>query len=462
MKPILLIDFGSTYTKVTAVDVEAEFILSTAQSYTTAATDINEGLDNALADLFSRTGHLDFIGRYACSSAAGGLKMVTSGFVPELTAEASKLASLGAGAKVVGVYSYQLTPGDVREIDVKQPDIILLTGGTDGGDSECILHNAHMLATLKHDCPIIIAGNRSCAHQCAQILSGREVHVTKNVMPRFGELCIEPAQSVIRQVFLERIIKAKGLSKASKLISGIMMPTPAAVQSAMELLSDGTADEAGIGELVGIDLGGATTDVYSIAHGRPERPSTILKGLPEPRVKRTVEGDIGMRYGICGILDAAGLSRISTLSGIDEERCAALIDELASHTDKLPADDETERLDFALASLAVEIALKRHAGTIEQVYTPMGPAFVQAGKDLSGVKNLVATGGALIHAKHVWEIVSFAMAKEADPASLRPRAAGIWLDQKYILAAMGLLSNHYPSAALRIMKKELLTDGNPE
>ena len=103
MKPVLLIDFGSTYTKVTAVDLDSEALLGTAASYTTIQTDINDGLTNAVKKLEEKTGKLDFVARYACSSAAGGLRMVTSGLVPELTAEAAKMASRGAGAKIIKV-----------------------------------------------------------------------------------------------------------------------------------------------------------------------------------------------------------------------------------------------------------------------------------------------------------------------------------------------------------------------
>ena len=133
MKAILLIDFGSTYTKVTAVDVDSETILGTAQSYTTVQSDILNGLNNALALLRETIGPVEFSGQYACSSAAGGLRMVAIGLVPELTANAARQASLGAGAKVIKTYSYGLTEGDLAEIDRIAPDICLLTGGTDGG-----------------------------------------------------------------------------------------------------------------------------------------------------------------------------------------------------------------------------------------------------------------------------------------------------------------------------------------
>ena len=165
MKAVLLIDFGSTYTKITAVDVEEEKILGTAQSFTTIETDINDGLNNALAILKEQIGEIEFSERYACSSAAGGLRMVAIGLVPELTAKAARQASLGAGAKVIKTYSYELTEGDLQEIDQINPDICLLTGGTDGGNKENIVFNAQMLAKAKHDFPIIIAGNRNCAGQ---------------------------------------------------------------------------------------------------------------------------------------------------------------------------------------------------------------------------------------------------------------------------------------------------------
>ena len=86
MKAVLLIDFGSTYTKVTAVDLDSESLIGTASAYTTVQTDINEGLENALCELEKKTGKIEFSERFACSSAAGGLRMVTSGLVPELTA----------------------------------------------------------------------------------------------------------------------------------------------------------------------------------------------------------------------------------------------------------------------------------------------------------------------------------------------------------------------------------------
>lgn len=455
MRPVLLIDFGSTYTKVTAVDTEAEVLLGTAAAYTTVQTDINEGLSHALEKLEAQTGKLDFAARYACSSAAGGLRMIASGLVPELTSEAAKQASLGAGAKIVKVYSFELTEDDIEEIDRLRPDIFLLVGGTDGGNSDCIRHNAQMLAACKADFPVIIAGNRTAARACQRSLEGRQTFICENVMPKFGVLNIQPAQECIRALFLNRIIQAKGLSHASKLISGILMPTPSAMMRAMQLLAEGCEGEEGIGELMALDVGGATTDVYSIADGMPKEGGTVYKGLPEPYVKRTVEGDIGMRYSIGGIVEAASLKKVASLAGLTPERAQALIDDLAEHTEKVPDSEETERLDYALACCACETAARRHAGYMEETYNMTGKVFVQTGKDLRTVRQMVVTGGSLIHTKRTGEIASHAFYDPADPMSLRPVKARVLVDRRYILAAMGLLSEYEPKTALRIMKKEL-------
>jgi uncharacterized protein (TIGR01319 family) len=463
MEAVLLIDFGSTNTKLTAVDPAGERLLGTATAFTTVSSDIGEGLAAALAELEKQTGPLRFLKRRACSSAAGGLRMAASGLVPSLTAEAARLASLGAGAKVIKVFSYELTDEDAAEIASLKPDIFLLCGGVDGGNKEAVIHNAHMLADLPGSFPVLLAGNRAAAAECERILSGWEVIRCPNVLPQLGKLNIEPVQAQIRELFLRRIIHAKGLSREQELISGILMPTPAAVKQAMDLLAQGLphgqGSGKGIGELVAVDLGGATTDVYSVARGLPQAGDVILKGLPEPFSKRTVEGDIGMRYSAAGVLEALGAARLAELSGLEEDEVIAGTARLSAHPDALPGSSAEEGLDFALAAGAVETAVTRHAGTLEEIYTPAGPALVQTGKDLSGVDNLVLTGGALIRNPRVMEIAACARYKRTNPGSLRPKGNKIFIDRSYILAAMGLLAEEYPEAALSIMYKEIQKNG---
>ena len=452
MKPVLLVDFGSTYTKTTAVEAESGQLLGTAQSYTTVEQDISLGLEKTLAELRGQTGAIEYEKRYACSSAAGGLRMIASGLVPSLTSEAAKRAALGAGAKVIRTYAYELTEDDTAEIAALAPDILLLCGGTDGGNSACALHNAQAIASIGRDFPVVVACNRACAKKCAEILTaaGREAIVTENVMPQFNSLNIEPCQKVIREVFLRRIIQAKGLSRMHELISGILMPTPAAVLQALTVLSEE------LGELCAVDLGGATTDIYSITEGLPTKAGTVLRGLPEPYAKRTVEGDIGMRYSAHGVLEAVGLKRLCAHADVTEEQMTAWLARIQESKGILPREPWEQQADFALAATAIEVGLARHAGEIEAVYTPMGLAYQQTGKDLTRVKQLLLTGGALIHTGKAAELAQRAMGTSYYPNSLMPRQAQAVVDRHYILSAMGLLSQYDRTLAKTMMIKELL------
>ena len=199
MSAALLIDFGSTYTKLRAVDLDRRVVLGTGQGPSTVTTDVTIGMRAALADLERRLGALPrFKYRLASSSAAGGLRMVTIGLVRELTVEAASQAALGAGARLVGTFAHQLTGADIAKISALAPDIVLLAGGTDGGNSDVILHNARALGRSPLACPIVYAGNRAAADEATLTLSQKTLIVTENVMPEFNMLNVEPARAVIR------------------------------------------------------------------------------------------------------------------------------------------------------------------------------------------------------------------------------------------------------------------------
>ncbi len=462
MRCALLIDFGSTFTKVTAVDLASEEIVGTASAFTTVDTDIGTGLGVALDRLRHVTGDIAFEFKSACSSAAGGLRMMVSGLVPELTAEAARLAALGAGARITRVFTHALTRRDLKDIEAHPPDIFLMTGGTDGGNRACMEGNAEKLRTLSVRFPIILAGNRQAIDACEDALEEFPLTVCPNVMPTFGVLNIEPVQREIRELFLKHIVNARGLSKTRELLSDILMPTPSAILSAMRLLADGTETEPGIGELMGIDVGGATTDVYTIARGEPVDMNVICKGLDEPYAKRTVEGDIGVRYSAAGIVSEVGQPWIAECSRLTAEDCATLMGELADDKSIVPLthDDAMAKLDHALASGAVDIATRRHAGTLEEAYTTSGLVYIQLGKDLRSVRQIVFTGGALIHAREPLDIAKHALYTERHPMSLRPKQASVLRDDRYILSAMGVLAERERDIALRIIKRELVILGD--
>ena len=454
MQAVLLIDFGSTYTKVTIVDLDCEEIVGTARAGTSIETNIMDGLKAALGQIPEPVEGWNFVRKLACSSAAGGLKMIASGLVKELTAEAARRAALGAGARVLQVFSYELTTQDLEKIAASKPDILLLAGGTDGGNKEVIIKNAEMLCALPMSLPVVIAGNKVASAQAEEILKKRHtpVVVADNVMPELGVLSVESARMAIRDVFLSHIIKAKGLDKAEEFLERIMMPTPAAVLSAAELLANGHGSERGMGELMIVDVGGATTDVHSIAKGDPSKPSIMLKGLPEPYAKRTVEGDLGMRYSSEALVEASGRQLLDYL-GWTEDKVACQLGLCKEDPWRIPQTEEEAKFDVAMGRMAVGLAVDRHVGTVEVVYTPFGATYVQYGKDLTQLPVVIGTGGVLLHHPDASEILRGAVFNPEEPTLLKPQKADFYLDKEYILAAMGLLREVAPKVALRMMKK---------
>jgi uncharacterized protein (TIGR01319 family) len=446
----LLIDFGSTYTKLRAVDLHRHCIVASGQGPSTVNTDIMVGMRAALADLERRWGGLlRFQYRLASSSAAGGLRMVTVGLVPELTAQAAREAALGAGAKLIATFAYRLTARDLAEIDRLAPDILLLAGGTDGGNSEVILHNAAMLAKSSIACPIVYAGNRAASDDACVSLGGKAVVCTENVMPEFNELNIEPARGVLRRIFIDRIVHAKGIDRAAAEFDQVLMPTPAAVLEGSRLVADGLPGTPGLGSVLVVDPGGATTDVHSISSDEPA-PGVIHQGLPEPREKRTVEGDLGMRHNATTIVESCGLDRIAEDAGVDVMSARCMLDRIVQQTEYLPNSAGERAFDHALVRAAVRVAVARHCGTIEAVYTATGKVTVKHGKDLSNVAAVIGTGGALVHSADPRSVLEMALADDSAPLSLRPKHARLFLDREYALYACGLLGGVEPQAALEL------------
>ncbi len=456
MSTALLIDFGSTWTKLRVLDLERHAIIGSGQGPSTVTTDVTIGMNAALADLEHRVGRLPrFRYRLASSSAAGGLRMVTVGLVRELTAEAARRAALGAGAKLVGTFAYRLTAADVARIAELTPDILLLAGGTDGGNRDIILHNAEALGKSSLGCPIVVAGNRDAADDAYALLNNRNVIITDNVMPEFNRLEIEPARAAIRKIFIERIVHAKGIDRAREAFDAVLMPTPAAVLEGARLLADGHGSTPGIGPLMVVDPGGATTDVHSVADGTPAA-DVVRHGLPEPHDKRTVEGDLGMRHNAANIADAAGLETIARDAGLDPSAACAMLDNLLSDVERLPQNTQEAALDRALGQAAIRIAVQRHCGRVETVYTPTGPVTLQHGKDLTAVRAVIGTGGVLAHATEPQALLAAALASADQPDSLRPRRPQLMLDRDYLLYACGLLGAVAPDAAIEIALKHLV------
>lgn len=455
----LFVDFGSTNTKLTLVDIKGEEIVSTAKSRTTVETDIIIGFQEAFKKIKNSVKNFRVIKTLACSSAAGGLKIIAIGLVPEFTSEAAKRAALGAGAKVIKTYSHNLTDDATVEIVNSNADIILLAGGTDGGNTNCILHNATQLKKHAVKIPVVVAGNKSASPEIKKIFnSSIEYYIVDNVMPKVNKLNVEDARETIRNIFMKNIINAHGMENISTQIDGLIMPTPAAVLKAAEVFSTGFDNEIGLGELAVIDIGGATTDFHSIAVGDPTRENIFLSGLQEPFIKRTVEGDLGMRYSIRSVLEVA--KNILDYNLTEKFNCNdyTLEAEIKKRENETSFVAQTEKdlvFDTMIAKLCAEISSTRHVGKLKQVYCD-GNIWQQSGKDLSNIKYIIGTGGILVFNKNYAEIMSATLSKKNEPLILKPKNPKFLLDKKYILAAMGLLATENPKMAIRMMKKYIV------
>jgi len=456
VKLAVLVDFGSTFTKVIAVDLAGRRLLGTAQAPSTVDSDVTIGLHQAFGRLSGQGIDTPSAAlMLGCSSAAGGLRMVAVGLVPSLTVEAARRAALGAGAKVIKAFGYKLSRAEITELKNLAPDVILLAGGTDGGDADTILSNARSMAAAGLQAPVVVAGNKSVGPEAVDLLlaGGIDARLTENVLSELDHLNVEPARDVIRQVFIEHIVHAKGLDRARELVEDIIMPTPMAVLRATQLLADGPPGATGLGETMVVDVGGATTDVHTVAAGTPTTPGVALKGLPEPRVKRTVEGDLGVRINAQTILEVGGTYGLFKEVPLAPEDLAQAVERRVRQTATTPDSEQEFGIDRALAAAAVAVATDRHCGVLEEVWTAQGKTFVQYGKDLRQLKLVVGTGGVFAYGRGPRAVLE--AVTHGDPMRLKPVHPQYWIDRRYILYGMGLLAERFPDIAYTVLRENL-------
>ena len=450
----LLLDFGSTYTKVTAVDRQARRTVFTGRTPSTVATDARVGLTRCLEMVRTAIGaeELDRAAKLASSSAAGGLRMGVVGLSRTLSAQAARTAAFGAGGKLLAAFAGRLTPTEVAALEAQPLEILLLCGGYEGGGTSAVLHNAGMLARSALRCPVIYGGNSAAGEEVRRLLAreGRECWITGNLIPAVGQLRTGPAEAIIREVFLRRIINMKGLDKVSGLLDRVVMPTPAAVLAGAELLSRGTAETPGLGEFLLIDVGGATTDVYSCGDPPPFEGAKPV-GTPEPYAKRTVEGDLGLRESAPSLCREIGPDRMARETGLTGEDLQAVLDRWTGNHEALAETGAERAADRALTEGAVRLSVRRHAGRVEAV-SSAGVRAVQRGKNLTGVTTVIGTGGPLLFGSGGRAALRQALSQPEDPPEvLLPRRADLRLDRDYVFYAAGLLREIDPEAALAVL-----------
>lgn len=457
MKYVIAIDFGSTFTKMVIIDQENRQVIHSDKTPSTVGTDAAIGMNHCFAIARRVIGDTAFdkARKLASSSAAGGLRMAVIGLTRSLSLMAGEAAALGAGAKVVANYMGKLGDAHIRQLETCEAEILLFGGGYEHGNQSMVLHNAKKLAESQLRIPIIYCGNSDIAADVRRILLsyGKECFAVENMLPQLGEKNVEPVQEVIRNLFLQRITDMKGFEQVKKAFNNNFVPTPKAVLDAGTLLSKGTEAQKGLGQLMIVDIGGATTDVYSMNQNKSYQ-SAKMTGLEEPYEKRTVEGDLGMRESSAGVLMGEYLKAAEIQTGLSEQQIHASIARRMAEHDFLPDNETEQKLDNCIAGSAIRQATRRHAGYIQKAYAA-GCRLFQFGKNLTEITTVIGTGGILVFNPNAAKLLKETERKPQDAEILLPEKVVPYLDTEYVLFAAGLLQETEPETALCMMKNSL-------
>ena len=450
---VLVAEIGSTTTVVNAfTDLATENPVFWGQGQAPTSVldgDVRIGLQGAIDDLCRKKGidSIEYDDMLATSSAAGGLKMTVHGLVYDMTAKAAKEAALGAGGIIHYITAGKLRRTDLAKIKEINPNLILIAGGVDYGERDTALDNAEKIRALGLKTPVIYAGNVENQGEMELIFdekSGQELYNVENVYPKIDDLNVEPCRKVIQEAFEKNITHAPGMEHVRDMVSGPIIPTPGAVMECTKLLYDC------LGDLVVLDVGGATTDVHSVATESDKIARIMIS--PEPKAKRTVEGDLGVFVNRMKVIESMGeeeFRKKCEKAGIDPDKT------LESYV-AIPKNDDERTLVEILTEEAVLKAMERHAGYIRYIYGPSGRSTVAEGKDLTQVKYIIGTGGALTRLPHRVEIMKeIAEHNETGMLLFPTDHAQILVDNDYIMASLGVLSKKYREAAIRLLEKSL-------
>jgi len=516
---VLACDFGSTYTKIAVFNTSSEEV--DLKYVPTTPDDIRIGLADGLGCLGEcqaagnweplRRAMDKFDVKLPCSSAKGGLKMVTVSLCKEESGFAADLAALTAGAKLLNSYAGKLSPQDVKAIyEIDQPEIILIAGGVDqGGDTETQLHNAKILAEgaklstyAKYGVPVIYAGNQDIAESVQQIFTECrvDIRITKNVMPEVNYFNIEAVNEVIRELFQTIIIRGKGFDVVEEYMSAKFLPTPRAAFLGINLLSKGYGAEEGLGNIVALDIGGCTTDFFANVKENPlyvfpgEDPKrkvkrTILKTPNAPLAYRRVEGKYGLSYNAENLLELErfqngslerelavffrgkfpqyrpGSDHFGSFFTDTPEGLVLSLEPyvrwIHAHPHHLPEILEETAVRSYLAREIMAVATGNNVGHVKETDT----YFLQYGVNFYTIPTkLLLIGGTIYHkckeglVYHLEDlklITQGALYNEEDYDILRPNS-DVLLDASYLVSTVGGLYGRLdPEKAIRILKRNL-------
>ena len=451
---VLVAEIGSTTTVVNAFkDLDSDNPVFWAQGQAPTSVldgDVRIGLQGAIDDLCRKMGidNLEYDEMLATSSAAGGLKMTVHGLVFDMTAKAAKEAALGAGGIIHDITVGKLRRTDLARIKEINPNLILIAGGVDYGERDTAIYNAEMIRSLGLKTPVVYAGNIENQDEMKLIFdeeSGQYLYIVDNVYPKIDTLNVEPCRKVIQDAFEDHITHAPGMEHVRDMVNGPIIPTPGAVMECTKLLYDC------IGDVMVIDVGGATTDVHAVTEDS-DAVSRVLTA-PEPKAKRTVEGDLGVYVNKMKVIESIGEEKL-------REECEQTLhidmDETLKSYVAIPKTEDEIKLVERLTKEATLRAVERHAGQIRYVYGPSGRQTLAEGKDLTQIKYIVGTGGALTRLPHRVDIMSMIPKDNETGMKLYPSdAVKILVDNDYIMASLGVLSKTHRAGAIKLLGKSL-------
>ena len=478
---IVATDCGSTTTKAILIEKVGNEYRQTyrGEAPTTVEApfeDVTRGVLNAIAEIEELSGRTILDGDriitpnqaaqgdpkrgvdiyVSTSSAGGGLQMMVTGVVQNMTGESAQRAALGAGAIVIDVLASndgRLPYEKIERIRTMRPDMILMSGGTDGGAVTHVVEMAEYIAAAEprprfgstYRLPLVYAGNKDAQPQVNKILGEKTaLEFADNIRPVLERENLAPARNKIHDLFLEHVMQqAPGYKKLIEMAGAPIMPTPAAVGVIMETI----AKREGI-NLIGVDIGGATTDVFS-----------VFGGL----FNRTVSANLGMSYSISNVLAEAGLDNIMRWVPftIDEQTLRNRIKNKMVRPTTIPQSLDELQIEHAIAREALRLALIHHKSLatglkgVQQERT-ISDVFEQrtSGKtliDLLKLDLIVGSGGILSHAPR--RIQSMLMMVDAyEPLGVTTLS----VDSIFMMPHLGVLSTVNEQAATDVFVRDCM------
>ena len=476
IKVILATDCGSTTTKAILIElVDNEFRLThRGEAPTTVEApfeDVTRGVLNAIIELeelskrkilnqekmiypsFENQGIDVYI---STSSAGGGLQMMVSGVVKSMTGESAQRAALGAGAIVMDILASndkRMYHEKVKRIRELRPDMVLLSGGVDGGTVTHVVELAEIIKTanpkprlgMDFKLPIIYAGNNKAQTKIKETLKDSvDLIVTPNIRPTLEKENLKPSRDKIHDLFMEHVMaQAPGYNKLMDWTDHPIMPTPGAVGEIIKKISE--VEKISV---VGVDIGGATTDVFSVFDGE---------------FNRTVSANLGMSYSICNVLAESGVDNVARWVpfNIDSYQLTNSIANKMIRPTTIPQSLNDLKIEQALAREALRLSFIQHKEFavslkgVQQERT-ISDTFDQkiSGETIVDMKNLdliVGSGGVLSHAPRR----SQAMRMLID-SFLPEGITQIAVDSIFMMPQLGVLSTFHEKAALQVFNKDCL------